>query len=234
MSGSNSSVPAADKLVDQGLTLTVHSLPDPRSMADSQRTLRGRLWMLLVVLACAAPVVASYLTFYVFKPQGKAYGELIHPPIELPTLQLQDLKGQGVPAESLKGQWMLTLVQEQACDSACEHRLYTQRQLREMLGKERDKVDKLLLLPQDAPEPSAALREALAQGVGVTVLRLPREQLQAWLKPAAGQGLQDHFFLMDPMGRWMLRAPSNPEPSKLKRDLSRLLKASASWDQPGR
>lgn len=234
MSGSNSSVPA-DKLANQGLNLTVHSLPDPRAMAGQQRTKAGRLQMLLVVLACAAPVVASYFTFYVIKPQGNAYGELIHPAVELPAeLQLQDLDGQAVPPASLKGQWLLTLVQEQACDADCDRRLFTQRQLREMLGKERDKVDKLLLLPDDAPAPSPALREALGQGVGVTVLRLPRAQLQGWLKPAEGRGLQDHFYLIDPMGRWMLRAPAQPEPAKLKRDLDRLLRASASWDQPGR
>jgi hypothetical protein len=29
-----------------------------------------------------------------------------------------------------------------------------------------------------------------------------------------------------------MRAPVNPDPSKLKRDLDRLLRASASWDQP--
>lgn len=230
MSGSNSSVPAS---AAEGLSLTVHSLPDPQAMASQQRTRRGRLSMLLVVLACAAPVIASYFTFYVIKPQGRAYGELILPAVELPALTLSDLDGKAVPAESLKGQWLLTLVQDSACAADCEKRLYIQRQLREMLGKERDKVDKLLLIPDDAPL-RPALRQALAQGVPVTVLRAPRAALEAWLKPAAGSGLQDHFFLIDPMGRWMLRAPAEPDPAKLKRDLDRVLKANAGWDKPGR
>lgn len=232
MSGSNSSVPAAP--ADEGLALTVHSLPDPQAMATQQRTRRGRLSMLLVVLACAAPVIASYFTFYVVKPQGRAYGELIQPTVELPALTLSDLDGRPVPAESLKGQWLLTLVQEEGCAAACERHLYTQRQLREMLGKERDKLDKLLLLPEDAPALRPELRQALSQGTPVTVLRAPRAALEAWLKPAAGGRLQDHFFLIDPMGRWMLRAPAAPEPAKLKRDLDRVLRAAASWDQPGR
>lgn len=216
------------------MAMTVHSLPDPARLAEQQRTRAGRLRMLLVVVMCAAPVIASYFSFYVLKLKGEAYSELIVPTVEMPaTLSLHDLDGRPVAAESLKGQWLLTLVQEAACDAACEQRLYMQRQLREMLGKERDKVDKLWLVADgDALRPE--LLAALAQGVPVTVLRAPREQLEAWFKPAAGQQLQDHFYLVDPMGRWMMRPPVNPDPGKLKRDLDRLLRASASWDKAGR
>jgi hypothetical protein len=66
------------------------------------------------------------------------------------------------------------------------------------------------------------------------VLRVPREALQGWLAPAPGQGLEHHMAVVDPMGQWMMRVPANPDPAKLKRDIERLLRASASWDQPGR
>jgi len=38
--------------------------------------------MILLLLACAAPVIASYLAYYVFKPEGGKtnYGTLIQPP----------------------------------------------------------------------------------------------------------------------------------------------------------
>lgn len=190
--------------------------------------------MLLVVAVCAAPVIASYFSFYVLKLNGSAYGDLITPTVDLPaTLTLRNLSGQPVSAESLKGQWLLTLVQDSACDAVCEKKLFTQRQLREMLGKERDKVDKLWLIP-DGEALRPELQAALTQGVPVTVLRAPRVQLEAWLKPAAGQQLSDHFFLIDPMGRWMLRSPPDADPTKLKNDLNRLLKANAGWDKPGR
>ena len=212
--------------------MTVHSQPDPRFFEAQQRS--GRLRMLLVVAACAAPVLASYFTFYVLKPSGRAYGELITPPVEIPALlNLRDLAGQPVTAASLKGQWLLTLVQDGACDDACEKQLYVQRQLRQMLGKERDKVDKVWLVPDDQPL-RPALQKALTEGVPVTILRANRTELEAWLKPAAGQSLRDHFFLIDPRGHWMLRAPALPEPVKLKGDLTRLLKANDSWDEPGR
>ncbi|MCV2354577.1 hypothetical protein LNV09_10420 [Paucibacter sp. B2R-40] len=214
--------------------MTVHGLPDPQQMAAQARTRGGRLRMLLVVAACAAPVLASYFTFYVIQPRGQAYGELIEPTVDLPEqLSLHDLDGKPVAAATLKGQWLLTLVQSGDCDLACEKQLFMQRQLREMLGKERDKVDKLLLLADDlALKPE--LQKALAQGVAVTVLRAPRAELEAWLKPAAGTALRDHLFVVDPMGRWMLRSPATPDPARVKADLNRLLKANAGWDKAGR
>jgi len=36
------------------------------------------------------------------------------------------------------------------------------------------------------------------------------------------------------MGEWMLRVPADPDPARAKRDLDRLLRASSSWDLPGR
>ena len=217
------------------MEMTVHSLPDPARAAEQQRTRAGRLRMLLVIAVCAAPVIASYFSFYVLKLRGDAYSDLITPTVDMPaSLKLQDLDGKPVAAESLKGQWLLTLVQDTACAAECERSLFTQRQLREMLGKERDKLDKLLLLPDNEPM-RPALREALTQqGVPVTVLRVPREQIDAWLKPASGHRLDEHFYVVDPLGRWMMRSPVNPDPSKLKRDLERLLRANAGWDRPGR
>ncbi|MFG6414859.1 SCO family protein [Roseateles sp. DC23W] len=214
------------------LSFAVHSLPDPRA-STVQRA--GR-WKMLVVLAmCAAPVVASYFTFYVVKPSGSAYGELISPTVDMPAdLPLTDLQGRTVTAASLRGQWMLAVAQPPECSAACERQLFVQRQLREMLGKEKDRVDKLWLVPGDAPLRPELVAAVSQKGAEVTVLRVPADRLDAWLKPAAGKMLADHFYVIDPMGRWMLRAPGDPEPTKLKADLVRLLKSSAFWDPAGR
>jgi hypothetical protein len=59
-------------------------------------------------------------------------------------------------------------------------------------------------------------------------------QLATWLVPAAGQRLEDHLYLVDPLGNWMLRFPAKLDPKQAKRDLDRLLRASAFWDKEGR
>ncbi|WP_457325418.1 SCO family protein [Roseateles sp. P5_E11] len=210
----------------------MHSLPDPRTTGQ-QRV--GRWKMLLVLAMCAAPVVASYFTFYVVRPSGSAYGELIAPAVDMPAdLPLTDLQGRAVAPASLRGQWLLAVVHGSDCPAACEQQLFVQRQLREMLGKERARVDKLWLIP-DTGTPRPEVMAAVSQkGAEVTVLRVPRDRLDAWLKPASGKALADHFYIVDPMGNWMERAPAEPEPKKLKADLDRLLRASASWDTAGR
>lgn len=235
MSGSNTSAPGAAASPPEPLSFTVHSQPDPRAMAGAPQQRAGRLKMLLVLAVCAAPVIASYFTFYIVKPQGSAYGELIAPTVDLPAdLPLTDLQGRAVPADSLRGQWLLIAVQPAACDAACERELFVQRQLREMLGKERARVDKVWLIPDDGTPRAEVLAAVLQKGVEATVLRVPQPRLAAWLKPAPGKALTDHFYVVDPMGRWMLRAPADPDPKKFKGDLDKLLKASAGWDNPGR
>jgi hypothetical protein len=191
--------------------------------------------MLMVLGVCATPVIASYFTYFVIKPQARTnYGELITPTREMPeALAMRNLAGDPVTAASLHGQWLLVAVAGGGCDALCEKQLYVQRQLRETLGREKDRVDKVWLIP-DSASPRAALLEAISAGQPTTVLHVDATALAQWLAPSRGQQLADHIYLVDPMGQWMMRTPANPDPGKLKRDLDRLLRASASWDQPGR
>ena len=109
-----------------------------------------------------------------------------------------------------------------------------QRQLREMLGRERDRIDKVWLVTDDAELPPA-LRAALQADAGRAACCACRaRRWPRWLQPDAGHALEDHLYLVDPMGEWMMRTPADPDPASVKRDLDRLLRASSSWDQPGR
>ena len=239
MSGSNSSAPASPAAVrPEPLDFSVHGvagpdLADPAELARG-RTAAGRLKMLLVLLICAAPVIASYLMYFVVKPSGRSnYGTLITPTRSLPALQLQQLDGSPFDARSLRGQWLLLAVGPAACPPACEQRLYAQRQLREMLGRERDRLDKVWLVTDGEPLPSA-LQQVVRAGPALTALRADRSAVARWLSPEQGQQLEDHLYLVDPMGEWMMRFPAQADPARVKRDLDRVLRASASWDLPGR
>lgn len=236
MSGSSSSSPAASqRLPDQPLGLTVHSLPTPGAPVDAERrTVLGRWRLLGVVAVCAAPVIASYFTYYVVRPEGRRnFGELLEPQRPVPALAARTLDGTAASLASLKGQWLLISVASGACDPACEKRLYLQRQLRESLGKEKERLDWVWLVADDAP-----IRAALVPALGqATVLRVPGNALAGWLPAATGQGIQDHLYVADPQGNLMLRFPASLDTatsSRAKRDLDRLLRASGGWDKPGR
>ena len=239
MSGSNSSdrAGAAEAVSPEAvspLAMTVHRVEPPDLAAERRRTAAGRLRMLLVLLVCAAPVIASYFTYFVIRPEGRTnYGDLILPPRPMPGMTLSTLAGQGVAGSSLKGQWLLVVVGPAACGKSCEQRLFLQRQLREMLGRERDRLDKIWFVTDEAA-PSAALTQALQSAPGMSILRADAQAMARWLEPAPGRLLEDHLYLIDPMGQWMLRVPVQPEPKRVLRDLERLLRASSSWDRAGR
>ena len=221
---------------DQPLGLTVHSLPSPERALerDTRRTRSGRWKMLAVFLVCAAPVLASYVSYYVVRPEGRRnFGELIEPQRPLPALTGVTLSGQVLPLQSLQGQWLLISVAGGACDALCRHHLYLQRQLREGLGKDKDRLDWVWLIPDDAPVPDLllpALKDA-------TVLRVSPAALSDWLAPTQGHLLAEHLYVVDQMGHWMMRFPAQldiPGATQAKRDLAQLMRASASWDQAGR
>lgn len=222
--------PAAN---DPLVQLSVHSLPSA-DRALEQRTRMGRIKMLLVWAVCAAPVIASYFMYYVVRPEGRTnYGQLILPAVALPApdvMPLVDLTGRPVLPAELKGQWLLVTVSGGACDAACEKHLYLQRQLREMLGRDKDRVDRVWLVDDRAPV-RAELLPALQQA---WVLRVAPDELARWLKPEVGQPLSAHLFLIDPKGDWMMRFPASADPNRIKKDLARLMKANESWDEAGR
>ncbi|NMM76601.1 hypothetical protein B2J88_36910 [Rhodococcus sp. SRB_17] len=241
MSGSNLSdvsaaaAPPPEAGSAQPLGLTVHSLPPAgAAVAAAQKSRHARWKMLGLLLVCAAPVIASYLTYYVVRPEGRRnYGELVQPQRPMPDLVTTSLDGQTASLRALKDQWLLVSVAPGACDAACQNHLYLQRQLRESLGKEKDRLDWIWLVTDDAPPP-AAMAPGLRQA---TVLRVDAAQLAQWLQPASGHALSEHLYVVDPMGNWMMRFPAGmdaPAAAKAKRDLDRLLRASASWDTAGR
>ena len=221
---------------DLPLGMTVHAMPQPspEPQASALRIRSGRWKMLLVLLVCAAPVLASYYAYYVVRPEGRrVFGTLVEPQRPLPDLVAHALDGKPVNLQSLRGQWLLISVADAACDPACAQRLYLQRQLRESLGKDKDRMDWVWLVDDAQPVP-AALLPGLKEAV---VLRAPLERLAAWLPAQQGAAVPDHVYLVDPLGNLMMRFPPHLDPDgalKAKRDLDRLMRAAAAWDKPDR
>jgi hypothetical protein len=218
------------------LGMTVYDLPSPSDVvfADAKRTGNGRLRMLMVLLVCAAPVIASYFTYYVVRPEGRRnFGDLIEPMRALPDVKVQRLSGETLQLPELKGQWLLISVSGGDCQADCQQQLYLQRQILTGLGKDRARTEWVWLLNDQAEVPSSimpGLKEA-------TVLRVSADAVAQWLEPAEGQPLKDHLYLVDPHGQWMMRFPAKLSAEgalKTKRDIERLLRAAASWDEAGR
>jgi hypothetical protein len=202
----------------------------PASQTDASainaQTRRGRIQMLLLLLACAAPVIASYLAYYVIKPEGGKtnFGTLVYPAQELNIAWLN------VP---LQGKWTLLIARPAGeChikDKKCIEALFLMRQVKVAMGRESSRVQ-LLWVNTDGqavdPEVAKIYDE---QSAGFKVVSLPMDPnikaaFEAWLnKEGAGQEIQ----LLDPSPAKMMYFPVTNSPKEfasIKKDLERLLK----------
>ncbi|MGV7208554.1 SCO family protein [Oxalobacteraceae bacterium A2-2] len=186
----------------------------------------GRLKLLAVLAVCAGPIIASYITYYIIKPQGRTnYGELIDPrQYPIPAMASTTLDGAPQGLDAYKGKWIMLKVGPSDCRQSCQDQLFAMRQLRTMQGKEMERIERVWLITDQEPLDTMLLRV----NDGTRMLRAPRDAVQRWL-PLEGQGdrAEEHIYLIDPLGHLMMRFPRNPDPSRVKKDLGKLLKASA-------
>jgi cytochrome oxidase Cu insertion factor (SCO1/SenC/PrrC family) len=191
-----------------------------------QRWHRGR-WMLLLLFAVtAAPIVASYLTYYVFKPTGgtTSYGALVEPQRPIPpSLVVRGEDGRPLRADSLKGKWLMISVDASACGDACAKKLYFMRQVRATQAAERERVVMVWLRTDDGVVPDAVMH-AYPDTRKLIVDPSARRTVSEWLPVDTGGNATDYIYLVDPNGNLMMRFPKNPDPSKIKNDLTKLLK----------
>lgn len=182
--------------------------------------------LLLVMAVFAVPLIASYLAYFVWQPQGAVgnYGELIQPEPLPETLRFAKLEGGQITLKELRGKWLMVQVDAGECTAACEQKLYAMRQVRLMQGKEQDRVLRLWLVTDDAV-PSPVLKQKIDS---MLLLKDASGALIAQLTAQTpGQtNVKQHIYLIDPLGNLMLRWPGNPDMKRMHKDLERLLKYS--------
>lgn len=191
----------------------------------NSRTSAGR-WKLFAVMAvCAAPIIFSYLTYYVIQPTGRTnYGTILDPRLyPMPKLGSSLLGGEPKELDAYNGKWIMLQIDSGACADACQKKLYDMRQLRLIQGKEMDRVERVWLISDDQAVDPVLIRAF----DGMHMLKANANTLKSWLPLEAGTQLQDHIFMIDPRGNLMMRFPKNADPQKMKKDIGKLLRASA-------
>jgi cytochrome oxidase Cu insertion factor (SCO1/SenC/PrrC family) len=189
---------------------------------------RGRWTLFIIMLICGAPIAISYFTYYVIKPKGgtTSYGELIEPQRPIPgALMVTGDDGHEVPLASLKGRWLMISVNGGDCDEACATKLYFMRQVRATQGQERERIVTVWLRTDDASV-SEKVKGAYAD---TRMLRADPVAVAAWLPATQTTKDTDHIYLVDPNGNLMMRFPAHADPSKIKQDVTKLLK----WSRIG-
>lgn len=182
--------------------------------------------LLLLALVAASPVIASYFAYYVLKPSRGTtnYGIFVEPQRLIPdTLVVTDESGKPIKLASLRGIWLMLSVDASACDTACAQKLYFMRQIRATQAGERHRITTVWLRTDAHPVPDG-IRQAYPD---TRMLIAEPAALAAWLPAEASTRDTDHIYLVDPNGNLMMRFPKDPNPSKIKGDVTKLLKWSS-------
>ena len=165
------------------------------------------------------------------------HGELINPPRSLTDVVFQHEGVADTLWEDLPAKWRLLVVQRgDVCGATCQQQLYQTRQIHLALGKDFNRVGRVVLghvatasvmAPADLEdgEASLALLDWLGkEHVGVTPLTLPASQLNALVPESVDQ--PEHWYVVDPAGWIMMRISDDLYYKDVISDLRFLLKHS--------
>jgi hypothetical protein len=192
---------------------------------ENGQTRKGRWKLFLVLAICAAPLAASYFTYYVVKPEGRTnYGTILDPRQHIaPELHGETMDAKRMEIADLNGKWIMLQVDSANCEVKCQKKQYDIRQLRAAQGKNTDRIERVWLTTD-----SLKIDPKLLVGIeGTHIIKTDETILGKWLPVDEGTKIQDHIYIIDPLGNLMMRFPKDADANKIKKDLSKLLKASA-------
>ncbi|MDO8693833.1 MAG: hypothetical protein Q7J51_07015 [Sheuella sp.] len=187
--------------------------------------------MVLIFLLSLAPVLAAVLVYFnpQWRPEGSVnYGQLVEPQRPMPVaadLQLTTLDGKPFDLNSLKGKWLLVAADGAACPDSCARKLFILRNSHASQGKNVERLARVWFITDDAPVPEKVL-EAYK---GTTMVRVKPEQLQKYLTTVgvkastASEALAEPMWIIDPNGNLILQYPTDAEPEKVRKDISKLV-----------
>jgi len=195
------------------------------SLSNSVRN-RKRLTLIALMALFLSPVIAAWFwTPDTFRNRG----ELIDPPRPLVSVPLISPDGSDVDLATLFGRWTYVFFVEAGCDESCKQLADAVERVRLSQGKNEKRVRLMVItLSPDALSSLEEIRLIMPKTIVLGVNAAEKEQLMSQFMPS-GEGSvlpSGSIFLVDPMGNLMMRYPATADPTDLRKDISRLLRAS--------
>jgi hypothetical protein len=185
-----------------------------------------RTKFVMIFLLFSVPFIASTITFLVWKPSvTNNYGELLSPVIPLPEAKLvridSDIANKELIEKSLRGKWLMLTRDSGSCETACQKKLYAMRQARLSIGREQDRVVRVVLVDDDVA-PGTALVKEFQGTIWISAKALP------WLAklPSAEADARNHLYGVDTLGNVFIRYNADPDIKRMMKDFQQVLKAS--------
>ena len=185
---------------------------------------KARIFLVAIIILFTAPFLSSwYLVFFTdFKKNdpGVQNGELIIPVVEIGPIETISIGG--TEKQALIGKWTIAGFVDGECDTKCQELLYKIRQLRLALGKNLDKVGRLIFSNHE----SILNFDAEFKGQKVVIDSSELERVSQLFSNIPDFD-QNDIFLIDPYGFVMMRYKRDVEPRKIIKDIERLIKHSS-------
>lgn len=190
-------------------------------MIDKQ--LKGRLALVGIALMFFVPIFVSwYLVFFSdYKDGIKTVnnGVLISPIINLSNLDMRSFSDDKTYSQDRT--WILAFLIKQECNKLCQENLYQIRQIRLAIGKDQDKLERLVLskasLDWDNYKKEYPGQKYIDSSMinfdGIVSAFKSNPELKA-----------DSIYLIDPYGNLMMQYKNGTEPTGIIKDIERLIR----------
>ncbi len=185
-----------------------------------KKDIAGRFQLILIASVFFGPLILAtwlYFSGIGFRPEGKTnHGELLQPLISI----RDALPGSAIHKYN-DGYWLLVYTNDGVCDAACEYSLHTLRQSRLMLGEKMDRLVRVFLHGDTAPDTVFLADEH----TGLITLR--DGDFSALLenkKPAELSA--GGYYLIDPLGNLVMYFRPDIDPGDMVEDIKHLLELS--------
>lgn len=194
-----------------------------------QKSRKAVMWTLtILVLIFVGPMIAAWSLYDSKEDVLKTvnYGTLITPPLQLQSFPLLDTDQQNFPVKVLAHHWVLLYVSATPCDKLCELNLYKMRQVRTALGKNRERVVRMLVTYPTSKADPALDKLIETQYLGTFHATVAPDALQDFLGGTLFANVskqQGVLLVVDPLGNVMMRYSPNANAEYLLKDLTRLL-----------
>ncbi len=200
---------------------------DPNLGLVSRTSQTRKRWTLIALMALfLSPVIAAWL----WKPDTfRNYGELIDPPRPLGNVQMISPEGGSVDLDTFFGRWTYVFFVDDDCKDSCKRLSDAIERVRLSQGKNEKRIRLIVVTLNPGSLPSLSqIRLAMPKTIVLAVEASKREKLLSQFSRQAGVLTRQpsKIFLVDPLGNLMMTYPAQSDPTDLRKDISRLLRAS--------
>ena len=168
------------------------------------------------------------------------HGNLIQPPFSISEINLYNKNGEKLDnrfnpklltpsATRTNGKWMLLVLNPGPCDKNCETWLYNIRQIRLASGKDRNRIERVILTYKNAAPDNNLNNLLIHQYQGTRHLTVNAQQFQSVIHKNVKQPYaleQGTVYVVDPLGNVMMSYRPDANSTGIFKDVKRLLKVS--------